>query len=121
MKGILFLCLLVGGCAAMELTSEYQGSRRETTVVGEKSFQVWRHPTDPSRILVEDNFGAAMGKGFVGALTLGTADTNGAARTYEAAALKYLREHGKQCDVVRSTLVPDAGYEITVKCEEAKS
>lgn len=118
MRGSLFLCVLLAGCAAYQTASEYGHAPREQVTVAGKSYIIQWHPADKTRLYVTDTIGRAAGKSLAWLATLSMADMNGAARGYEEAALKYLSDKGKKCEVVRSSLVPDAGYEVTVRCAE---
>ena len=108
--------LLTGcGTAANYTRSEYEGIAIEEVAMPEDTYRVFDKPA-ANKMMVTTSIGTAMGQGFAHGLTYGAA-TGTPKPLFEAAAIRYLEEHGRSgCRIIDAYMLVQTQWEVKYDC-----
>jgi hypothetical protein len=111
------LCAALGGCAGVSYAiDEYSGVEVKNIQMPDDNYRVFDKPAQ-NKMMVTPSLGAAFAQGAGQGLLLNAVDNTTPKPRFDAAALQYLENTGRQgCRIVDSYVVVKPQFEIKYDC-----
>lgn len=111
------LCAVLGGCAGVSYAiDEYSGVEVKNIQMPDDNYRVFDKPAQ-NKMMVTPSLAASAGQGFASGLLLNAVDNTPPKPRFDAAALQYLENTGRQgCRIVDSYVVVKPQFEIKYDC-----
>lgn len=108
---------MLGGCAGISYTmNEYQGVQVEEVSMPDDTYRIFDKPA-ANKMMVTSSLGSSAAQGFGSGLLLNAVDNTPPKPLFDAAALQYLQNTGRNgCRVVDSYLLVKPQFEVKYDC-----
>jgi hypothetical protein len=111
------LCCAIGGCASINyVLEEYNGVPVLEVKMPDDTYRVFDKPAQ-NKMMLTSSLASAAGQGFVRGAALGAVPTDTPKPLFEAAALQYLVESGRNgCRVIDAYILMRPQWEVKYDC-----